>query len=196
MLNSTLAKVVVREVAVSERAAARDLLVSAFERMPFARWAFPDDAAGRQAAHARLFDHTFAQGGAVVEGAYDTVSSTLLAVAVWFPPGCLMTEEEELPGSSAPRPEAAALFAAVDAATPPRSTHHYLAFLGSAQRGGGGGSALLRHRLGCFDGEPFCLWTGDEANLGFYARFGFEVQRRLDFPGASAWWLTRPAAGA
>jgi ribosomal protein S18 acetylase RimI-like enzyme len=79
----------------------------------------------------------------------------------------------------------------------PADAHYYLSVLGTApeRRREGVGSALLRPVLDLCDAEriPAYLETATEANVGFYARHGFEVQRRLELPGGapSLWLLWR-----
>jgi ribosomal protein S18 acetylase RimI-like enzyme len=76
----------------------------------------------------------------------------------------------------------------------PLEEHFYLSVLGTApeRRGEGIGSALLQPVLDLCDAQrfPAYLETATEGNVGFYTRFGFEVQRKLDLPGgAPPLWL-------
>lgn len=75
-----------------------------------------------------------------------------------------------------------ALGANSDKATPPEP-HWYLQVLGIRReaQGQGLGSRLLRPVLARADrdGLPCYLETADPANLAFYARFGFELARRV-----------------
>jgi ribosomal protein S18 acetylase RimI-like enzyme len=76
----------------------------------------------------------------------------------------------------------------------PLHEHFYLSVLGTdpGRRREGIGSALLRPVLERCDAEraPAYLETATEENVGFYARHGFDVQRRLDLPGgAPPLWL-------
>jgi GNAT superfamily N-acetyltransferase len=76
----------------------------------------------------------------------------------------------------------------------PLQEHYYLSVLGTApeRRREGIGSALMQPVLDRCDAErmPAYLETATERNVGFYARHGFEVQRRLDLPGgAPPLWL-------
>jgi GNAT superfamily N-acetyltransferase len=76
----------------------------------------------------------------------------------------------------------------------PLQEHYYLSVLGTApeHRRRGVGSALMQPVLERCDAErvPAYLETATEANVGFYARHGFEVQRRLELPGgAPPLWL-------
>jgi GNAT superfamily N-acetyltransferase len=76
----------------------------------------------------------------------------------------------------------------------PLQKHFYLSVLGTApdRRRQGIGSALIQPVLDLCDAEraPAYLETATEENVGFYARHGFEVQRRLELPGgAPPLWL-------
>jgi GNAT superfamily N-acetyltransferase len=76
----------------------------------------------------------------------------------------------------------------------PLQEHFYLSVLGTApdRRRQGIGSALIQPVLDLCDAErtPAYLETATEENVGFYARHGFEVQRRLELPGgAPPLWL-------
>jgi ribosomal protein S18 acetylase RimI-like enzyme len=83
----------------------------------------------------------------------------------------------------------------------PLDEHYYLSVLGTApeRRRQGVASALLQPVLDLCDAErtPAYLETATEANVGFYARHGFEVQRRLDLPGGAPplWLLWREPGG-
>jgi GNAT superfamily N-acetyltransferase len=81
----------------------------------------------------------------------------------------------------------------------PLQEHFYLSVLGTDpdRRREGIGSALLQPVLERCDAKrvPVYLETATEENVQFYARHGFEVQRRLDLPGGAPplWLLWRPA---
>jgi ribosomal protein S18 acetylase RimI-like enzyme len=81
----------------------------------------------------------------------------------------------------------------------PLQEHFYLSVLGTApeRRRQGIASALMQPVLDLCDAErtPAYLETATEENVGFYARHGFEVQRRLDLPGGAPplWLLWREA---
>ncbi len=122
------------------------------------------------------------------------VTPNVTAAAVWAPPGHTVRRLREV--LSAPR--MAAIFgtrsiaglrflAAMRSAQPPEP-HWYLALLGTdpAHQGKGHGSAVLRPVLDRCDDEglPAYLETTKEANLAYYRRHGFELQRELR-PSAS-----------
>jgi GNAT superfamily N-acetyltransferase len=74
----------------------------------------------------------------------------------------------------------------------PSEPHWYLALLGTdpVMRGRGAGGALLQPGLAAADAEglPAYLETQKEDNLGFYARYGFEVTHEVRVPGAPPVW--------
>ena len=75
----------------------------------------------------------------------------------------------------------------------PREPHWYLALLGVDPRfqRQGVGHALVQPVLERCDaeGQPAYLETQKEENLAFYARFGFEVTKRVELDGAPPIWL-------
>ncbi len=171
----------VRPMASGETGRVIDVLTEAFQREDLASWMHPEPAARRDAMHA-LFDEVV---GSADEDVEIDVTDDLGAAAVWYPPGHRAGGVGEFD-----RPDVTELFRQIDVLVPP-GPHWYLAFLGAARRGGGGGRALLTHRLGSIEG-PASLWTATEANLAFYARFGFEVAGEAEVPGRKAWWMVRP----
>ena len=91
----------------------------------------------------------------------------------------------------------ARLFAEVERSHP-KEPHWYLSLLvvdPDWQRRGFG-SRLIRPGLAAADEEglPCYLETQKEANLAWYARFGFELTRTIELAGTPpVWCLTRPA---
>ena len=81
----------------------------------------------------------------------------------------------------------------------PPEPHWYLATLGTdpAHEGAGVASSLVRHHLDdpASTGEASYLEVLTEANLAFYARFGFEVCGEIDVPsdGPHVWQMWREA---
>jgi GNAT superfamily N-acetyltransferase len=77
----------------------------------------------------------------------------------------------------------------------PTDRHLYLAVLGvdPPRQGTGLGSALLAPGLELCDrdGLPAYLETGNERNLAFYSRAGFQVTERLTLPVGPPVWLMR-----
>lgn len=171
----------VRPMADGEQRAVAAALADAFDRDPLAQWLYPD-AGKRLAKHLGMFESA-AQG--VTPNVLIDVTDDLQAAAIWHPPG--HPRNWDAPPDAAPA--AAELFAALGA-TMPSQPFWYLEFLGARTAGSGGGSALMRHRLGLLSG-PVVLWTANEANMGFYQRFGCAVVGRVGVAGATAWWLER-----
>jgi len=160
------------------------LLVEAFDREHFSRWAYFDVHA-RQAAMSDRFTHTLET---LPTDAIAEVTHNLDAFALWLSPGSDIRAQAS-PG--APDRVAKAL-ESINAAAP-NQPFWYLSFLGARKPGGGRGSTLLRHRLPIIDAEglPSALWTASEGNVAFYARHGFRVLQKMEFGGASGWWLWR-----
>jgi len=75
----------------------------------------------------------------------------------------------------------------------PEEPHWYLEFIGTdpAHQGKGIGSALLQPMVDRCDEEGIgaYLESSKEANIPFYARFGFEVTERITLPGDVDEWL-------
>ena len=175
----------VREMAAGEEPLVTGVLADAFQRETLAIWIEPDPVLRRESF--RILFHDLLKGPA--EGRVVDVTTDHGAAAIWYSPGAAPP-----PVDGPAHPEAAALFAEVESLKPP-GPYWYLAFLGAAARARGGGGALLRHRLHRVEGRA-ALWTASPANLGYYARFGFEVHSRTRLAGPTAWWLTRaPEAG-
>ena len=156
-------------------------LVAAFDRDPLGYWLFPNDSV-RHSNHTALFNEVLRapKPGAVID-----VTDTVDAVAIWYPPNT--AQEWGAPPNA--NPQAAELFERIGQSCPPQP-FWYLAFLGAHSSGTGAGSAILRHRLAQMDGQV-ALWTGNEKNLAFYARLGFEQKSKCTVDGAKAWWMTR-----
>ena len=177
----------VRNATAADLDSAAASLTTAFDRDPFSMWVVPDPAeraVGMRAMfEARLAD-VVAQGGTVL------VTEDLGAAAIWLPPG--MSADHSGPPDA--RPEVTSAFEAIHRTHPIRP-HWYLDILGSASGQGGRGSALVGHMLAVTDAAamPTALWTGNERNLDFYGKHGYGVVERLDFEGASVWWLWREA---
>ena len=172
---------VVRSMAPGEESRAVDALTEAFQREELATWIDPDPRERRASLHAMFTSMmTSPPPEYVIE-----VTDDLGAVAIWSPP-----EYPVGPSGEFERPEVTELFQRIDESAPPGS-YWYLAFLGAARRSEGGGRALLTHRLDVIGDRPVALWTATEANVAYYARFGFEPFSTAEVPGKSAWWLVR-----
>lgn len=78
----------------------------------------------------------------------------------------------------------------------PRAPHWYLATLGidPLVQGRGVGTALLTHWLAGVDADALPAWleTDRQANVAFYRRAGFEIERRTEVLGTTIWCMGRP----
>ena len=175
-----MSEIVVREMKPGEEGAVVEILVSAFDADPLARWMFPDFAV-RTETHRIIFGNAVRAPGAHVE-----VTDNLTAAAVWINAPNDAGEQNEPPPIST---EAKKLFSLIDVAAP-MPPCWILSFLGASSRGTGAGSALLNHRHSVITGKS-ALWTGNEKNLKFYERFGYKVVSKHEVDGAAAWWLSR-----
>ncbi|MEM1118038.1 MAG: GNAT family N-acetyltransferase [Bacteroidota bacterium] len=137
------------------------------------------------------------------------VDGRLAGLALWLPPdgqGSLRWREMAcLPALLRAfglwrLPAALREYGAFDRAFPASGRFHYLGLLAvdPEAQGRGVGSALLRRGLDRADAEgaEAYLETGTEANVGFYARHGFEVEGRIPLPTAPTHWaMRRPPRG-
>lgn len=188
----------VRRLALSERDRALAAVVAAFVRDPLLRWVWPPDE--RYAGCAPSFFGLLLDlrlGGGEVWAADGGA-----AVAMWDPPGGLYATpaQDPWPGLHAtfdqPERDRWAAFdaaMAVPAGVPP---YWYLGVLATdpAHQGRGLGSAVLGPVLAAADrtGTAAYLETMSEANVGFYARLGFAVDREVDLSeGGPRCWLLR-----
>jgi GNAT superfamily N-acetyltransferase len=176
----------------------------AFHQDPVMTWLFPDEAVRRKRLP-RLFDtltryHHLAGGGCEVASA----DSTMVAAALWDPPGSWRYTQAEqwraVPGLI--RALGPGFFRSFTVNNEmerlhPEEPHWYLAIIGSAPgvRGGGFGHALMRSRLERVDAEhaPAYLESSNADNVPYYSRFGFEVTGEITLPngGPSLWPMWR-----
>jgi ribosomal protein S18 acetylase RimI-like enzyme len=176
---------------------------------PF-RHLFPDP--DRRAAVLRTF-FTATVRDALAFGTVDAAvddDGRLLGVAVWLPPGAFpWSTGRKLRSTPAMlkvarvAPGAFRGFMRLGANSErhhPRDRHWNLETMGiaPAAQGQGVGSQLIRPGLSRADGQrlPCYLTTAREANLGFYRRFGFEVEAEglpLVPDGPTHWGMRRPA---
>ena len=194
----------VRPAVQADRERILDVTTSAFVTEP----AFAHFFADTYDVHARTFlgflvDLRLAGGLVWVE----EVDGVVVAVSMWDPPGGPQLDagtQWELWRAAADQlgPEVEARLDAYDNAVhdlAPPGAHYYLGVIASdpQARGRGHGSAVLLPGLGAADvaGLPTYLETGTAGNVGFYARFGFDVSHELDLrDGTRIWCLTRPPA--
>jgi predicted GNAT family N-acyltransferase len=188
----------------AEHAAAA--LVPAFVDDPTMRWCFADDAVGyeeRLGGYLRA-GHRWHRGlGHPVEGAFadDTLVGACYVAnpAVTARPDDVHALEAALVDAcgEAAAERLAAYNRAVDEATP-EGRHHTLAIVGvhPDQQGRGAGRSLVRWACALSDADPdsggLVLDTGNEANLRFYARFGFQPLARVPLGDGVEHILLRP----
>ncbi|MBL1078253.1 GNAT family N-acetyltransferase [Nocardia sp. 2] len=157
---------------------------------PIEEYVFPDPEIRHRRSRDMLrimIRHRFLpSGGAAVADLDGKVAGALL----WYPAGYRRTLwREAISGPQllwAMGPRATVRGLAIDAANAevaPREPHHFLVYLGtdpSLQRTAGVGRALVRWVLaqGSAQQAPVCGICKD-ANVPYYAAFGFEVQRTV-----------------
>ncbi|HEX6979787.1 MAG TPA: GNAT family N-acetyltransferase [Alphaproteobacteria bacterium] len=156
-----------------------DVVTSAFETDPAARWIYPDPAQYRrqfpvfaQAFGGRAFEH----GTAFYSGAF-------FGAALWLPPGIGPDEEAlmTLLEGTLRESEKQAAFAVFEqmGGYHPAEPHWYLPLIGvlPSMQGQGHGSALLQRVLRQCDkdGTPAYLESSNPRNIPLYERHGFEL---------------------
>lgn len=192
------------DVTDAERAAAA--LTPAFLGDPTMRWCFAGDAAGYQerlGGYLRV-GHRWHRGlGHPVQGAFAgnaLVGACYLAnPAVDAAPDDVRALEAALVDACGDA--AAGRFAAYNRAVEeaaPQGRHHTLAIVGVQpdRQGCGAGRALVRWACELSDADPvsegIVLDTGNEANLRFYAGFGFRPLARVPVGDGVGHILLRP----
>ena len=193
----------VRRLEPGERDRVLATVVAAFSRDPLVRWVWPTDA--RYAGCAPPFFGLLLDlrlGGGEVWAAGDGA-----AVAMWDPPGGLYARpgEDPWPVLHATFTEteraAWAVFDAAVAVPEGVPAYWYLGVLATdpPRQGTGLGSAVLAPVLAAADrtGTAAYLETTSEANVAFYARLGFAVDRAVELPdgGPRCWLLRREPRG-
>ncbi len=188
----------VRRLEPAERDAALATVVAAFASDPLLRWVWPDD--DRYTARATqlfglLMDLRRAGGEVWAAGGG-------AAVAMWEPPGGLYVRPAEDPWPAVQatyRDEEKARWEAFDGAlavpagVPP---YWYLGVLATdpERQGRGLGRAVTAPILAAADRGRAAAYleTATEANVGFYAKLGFAVDREATLPdGGPVCWLLR-----
>lgn len=157
-----------------DRARALETIVTAFERDPFLRLAFPDDDYYAECApgfFGALFDQRVGRGTVwVAEGG--------AAVAMWDAPGAPAVVDDTSGLSAASCAVLEAYDRSVHAAMP-TAAHWYLGVLATdpARHGQGLARAVLERGLlqAASDGLPAVLETTNPGNLEIYRRLGWQV---------------------
>ena len=172
----------IRASVITDRDAIVETLVTAFTTDPLEQSLFPDPTECRE-QHRDLFSSIInkSESQLVVD-----VTATLDGCAIWYPPE--VDPDFSPPPSS--RQEVVDFFHSIEASAPSGERFWYLAFIGARSKYGGIGSALLKSRLAQIKGLV-AFWTGNEANIEFYRRFGFQVFSHCEVNGLNSWWLTK-----
>ncbi len=191
----------IRKARADDRGEIIETLTLAFARDPIIRFQFQDDETYAARADA-FFGHYFdvrLEGGEIflAEG----------GASLWSPPGgnrlghSAVEADWEMNVVPALEPAELSRYATfkkvLDAMTP-AEPHWYLGLLATRpeRRRTGVARGLLEPMLARADDEglPVFLETGAKANLGFYARFGFEQIAEAAVPsGLTIWGLLRRA---
>lgn len=189
-----MAAVDVRPAGKSDVRLLSQTLGRAFFDDPVMTWMLPDPARrakGLPRMFAAMTRHHFLSGTGA-EVAAD--GSGVGAAALWDPPG--RWQQSRLEGllmmpafirAMGSRMTAGQEISELMKEHHPEEPHWYLSVIGSdpACRGVGFGRALMQSRLDRVDAEyaPAYLESTKEDNIGYYARFGFEVTREIVLPG-------------
>ncbi|KAJ3072532.1 hypothetical protein HDU98_003418 [Podochytrium sp. JEL0797] len=186
------ATLTIRRMLPGEEPELTHLLTTSFSGDPLATFIAPDQTL-RNKIHTGVFSTTIADPSHLIEVAVSPDTS-IQGVAVWK--RILEKEEEDTSPSSLPA-AASAVFDWVAENSPP-TPYWYLAFLASSQKGNGAGTALIRHRFAEIQKDAevktVALWTANRDNIGFYARFGFNVVASKEFEHGQACWFTNENA--
>lgn len=191
----------VRKAAPIDISAITDVLQQAFFDDPVMCYLFPDPQSRRWRS-AKMFHTQLCAHHLPLNTVWTTANVS--GAALWSPPQRWLLAPRTLVRNGLPLlrafgrglPRAMRALATVERAHP-REPHWYLATLGTApvHQGRGVGSALLAPVLTRCDHEglPAYLESSKEANISFYARFGFEVTSELALPdGPTLWTMWRP----
>jgi GNAT superfamily N-acetyltransferase len=182
----------VREATAADRAHVVQVMVTAFDDDPVARWLVPAprSLAPLFAAHARWAHYA--------SGCTDLalLDGEPVGAAFWDPPGFRVSAWRQV--ASIPfyvRALAGGFGRGVTVESVmhkarPREEFWYLGGVGAVRRGEGIGSALLRHRLEQVSG-PAYLESSKRENIALYERFGFELRESISLPDGPELWPMR-----
>jgi ribosomal protein S18 acetylase RimI-like enzyme len=181
---------------------ASDVLSRAFHTDPAWVWLFPDER-----RRAKVLPWLFRVGFEVTAADVYVTRGEVLGAARWLPPGrpamrigptlrALVTTPLRLGSATAPFLAYGRAVEALRTAVAP-GDHWYLAGIGVDPRsqGQGIGGALLQPGIdgAAREGLPAVLLTNNAANLPFYERHGFEIERESDTPedGVHCWAMVK-----
>jgi hypothetical protein len=179
-----------RRIRTSELPSASITLAQAFADDPYLAW-LTAEAPGMPSA-ADFFSGQVTD--AFKRGKSIDVTDGLESVAIWEP------RRAELTGSVGTPPHVAEVLARIDRSIP-REHHYALEWIGTrsnALRRGYASVAIQPYLTRCdLDLVGAALWTSNPGSFDFYARHGFAVREKIEFPAApGAWWLWRDPRGA
>jgi ribosomal protein S18 acetylase RimI-like enzyme len=189
----------VRKATGHDLPAVVETLTAAFIDDPVMTWWVPDP--GRRSQILRAFFEITVDVNHPHDELY-TTTTVPAAAAVWVPPGCQPTGEEEerlvarcVDAAEETTERLLAAFELMDQHHP-QQPHAYLFFLGTRPgwQSRGLGSALLREVLERCDRDatPAYLEATCERNQQLYLRHGFEVTGEIPLPdGPSLWPMWR-----
>ena len=173
----------IRTATLADEPRVTELIVSAFETDPAARWMYPNVWDYR--VYFPEFVRAFG-GGALASGTAHVLQS-YDGAALWVPPGAHPNEEALMAviASTTPdelQPALKAIIKEMDRYHP-TEPHWHLPMIGihPSRRRQGYGAALLRHALRLCDeqGVPAYLESSNPENIPLYQRHGFEVLGRI-----------------
>jgi ribosomal protein S18 acetylase RimI-like enzyme len=181
---------------------ASEVLARAFHTDPAWVWLFPDER-----RRAKVLPWLFRVGFAVTAADVYATEGEVLGAARWLPPGrppmrvgptlrALVTTPLRLGSATAPFLAYGRAVETLRTAVAP-GDHWYLAGIGvdpREQRRGIGGALLQPGIAGAARaGLPAVLLTNNAANLPFYERHGFEIEREADTPegGVHCWAMVK-----
>ena len=188
MNNENNCNVIIHEIRSGTRNDRGDIvetLVTAFMTDPLVQLLHPNPMIRKEKLN-ELFNETIDNSDDDNKLVVD-VTTTLNGCAIWHPP----TVEPDLDPSPTSRQEVINFFHTIKSIAPKNESFWYLAYIGTRSNYGSGvGTTLLKHRLSLIKEGLVALWTGNEENIKFYQKFGFEVYSHCEVNALQAWWLT------
>ena len=173
----------IRAAMLADEPRVAELIVSAFETDPAARWMYPDIWDYR--VHFAEFMRVF--GGRAFASGTAHVLQDFAGAALWLPPGVSPDDEGVMAFivDTTPKELQASLMAVFEEMSSyhPTEAHWHLPLIGvhpSHQRQGHG-AALLRHALRTCDEQGLAAYleSSNPENIPLYERHGFEVRGKI-----------------